>query len=510
MSKPEVAKTLPALKVNQWLPAWSAVKWSKKEHRAEPQHWFYQFSIRAGYLKALSGVHRRTTKERSTASQDLGIQRRHEQERSGEIARFVEFGYPWSDLSARQRELSEYTDLRKPGWLPTAIVVNVLTATDSRRGRKVKPTDLVEIVEGKDGHATVTLPNDFTGRNWRPSELHPIEVIDGQHRLWAFEESHLPDDFELPVVAYKGLDLSWQAYLFYTINIKPKRINASLAFDLYPLLRTEDWLTKFEGHIIYRETRAQELVDLLWAHPRSPWHHRINMLGEPGRKGLMVSQAAWIRSLLATFVKSWEGKGARVGGLFGAPVGSGRQTPTWNRAEQAALLIFLGDSLRNSIKGVSAPWAKALRLQERPSGLGPTLDLAFYGPNSLLNQDQGIRGFLYIANDLLYANADAIQLTEWGGTGANGADEKTVTDALRSLEKQSALKAFVDGLTKALAAYDWRASDAPGLTPDESKLKSVFRGSGGYRELRLELLRHLESRGDKFSETAKQIRKSIS
>ena len=32
----------------------------------------------------------------------------------------------------------------------------------------------------------------------------------------------LADDFELPVVAFVGLDLSWQAYLFYTINIKPK------------------------------------------------------------------------------------------------------------------------------------------------------------------------------------------------------------------------------------------------------------------------------------------------
>ncbi len=510
MSKSEVIKTLPALKVNQWLPAWSGVKWSKKERRAEPQHWFYQFSIRAGYLKALSGVHKRTTKDRSTASEDLGIQRRHEQERSNEIARFVEFGYPWSDLSTKQREISEYNDLRKPGWLPTAIVVNVLTANDSRRERKVKPAELVEIAEGKDGHATVTLPTGFSGRSWQPAALHPIEIIDGQHRLWAFEDPALPDDFELPVVAFKGLDLSWQAYLFYTINIKPKRINASLAFDLYPLLRTEDWLTKFEGHIIYRETRAQELVDLLWAHPRSPWHHRINMLGEPGHKGLMVSQAAWIRSLLATFVKSWEGRGARVGGLFGAPIGSSRQTPTWNRAEQAALLIFLGESMRSAIKGTTLPWAKALQSQQRPAGLAPNLDLRFYGPNSLLNQDQGIRGFLYLANDLLYANAEEINLMDWGGTGANGSDEKAVTDALRSLDKQTDLRTFVDDLTKALATYDWRASDAPGLTPNESKLKSVFRGSGGYRELRLELLRYLESRDDKFSETAKQIRKSIS
>ena len=50
--------------------------------------------------------------------------------------------------------------------------------------------------------------------------------------------------YELPVIAFQGLDVTWQAYLFYTINIKPKRINASLAYDLYPLLRVQDWLEK--------------------------------------------------------------------------------------------------------------------------------------------------------------------------------------------------------------------------------------------------------------------------
>ena len=510
MTNSNIVRELPAIKINQWLPAWSSIKWSKNEHRAEPQHWFYQFSISAGHLKALSGVQKRTVKERSRGSKDLGIQRRHEQERSNEIARFVEYGYPWSDLSTKQRALSEYHSLRKPGWLPTAIVVNILTASDMRRGNKVNAADLVEVVGGKNGQITVSLPESFDGRGWSPKELHPIEVIDGQHRLWAFEDPHLGDDFELPVVAFKGLDLSWQAYLFYTINIKPKRINASLAFDLYPLLRTEDWLTRFEGHIIYRETRAQELVDLLWAHPRSPWHHRINMLGEPGHKGLMVSQAAWIRSLLATFIKNWEGKGARVGGLFGSPVGARRQTPSWNRAEQAALLIFLGESLKTAIRGEISAWTKALRGQKTPPGLPPTFDLAFYGPNSLLNQDQGIRGFLYVANDLLYMNADELQLEDWGGGAANGTDEVAVTEALRSLEKYVELKKFVTSLAEAMATYDWRASDAPGLTPTESKLKSVFRGSGGYRDLRLEILRHLETNSKKFDGSAQQVRKSIS
>ena len=95
-----------------------------------------------------------------------------------------------------------------------------------------------------------------------------------------------------------------------------------MAFDLYPLLRQEEWLNKFAGHSIYRETRCQELVEGLWSHPESPWHERINMLGETsqqlGASIPMVTQAAWIRSLMASFVKGWAKDGERIGGLFGA------------------------------------------------------------------------------------------------------------------------------------------------------------------------------------------------
>jgi DGQHR domain-containing protein len=506
MNKREsLVKELPAIRVNQWLPEWSSVHWDKKEHRSEPKRWFYQFSISASHLKALSGIYARTTRERSRSADDLGIQRRHESERSSEIARFVEYGYPWSDLSAKKRASPEFHDLRKPGWLPTAIVVNVLSGSDIRRGRKVHPDDLIEITTEKNGQINVKLPDGFTGRNWRPKQLPPIEVIDGQHRLWAFEEAKLPDDFELPVVAFEGLDISWQAYLFYTINIKPKKINASLAFDLYPLLRTEDWLSKFEGHVIYRETRAQEITDLLWSHPISPWHKRINMLGEPGHKGLMVSQAAWIRSLLATFIRRREGKGKRIGGLFGAPVGANDQTPSWNRAEQTALLIYLGNQVKASIRACTEDWATVLRKQPRTDKNQAQVDWAFYGPNTLLNQDQGIRVLLHVLNDFLYLKADELALTNWGGSSADGAGEDDVTAALQSLEKQSDLKKFVDTLTKALSTYDWRASDAPELTEAQSLLKAAFRGSGGYGELRRHLLKHLTKGPKDIAECSREV-----
>lgn len=491
MSKRQAPIAVPALRVRQWLSDWDDVGWSKKDRGAEPQHWFYQFSMQAGDLKALSGIYPRTTKRKRGAA-DLGIQRRHENERSNQIRRFVKYGYPWSELSETKRKSGDFKDLRQPGWLPTAIVVNILTSDDVRLGKRVAKNEFITVQDSPPSAPTVRLPSRFTGKDWKHSGIPPLEVIDGQHRLWAFEDAALSGDFELPVVAFVGLDLRWQAYLFYIINIKPKKINPSLAFDLYPLLRTQEWLTKFEGHVIYRETRAQELVDLLWSHPESPWHHRINMLGEPGHKGLMVTQAAWVRSLLASLVKSWEGRGVRIGGLFGSTVGAHETVLPWSRAEQAAFLIVAGQAVRAAISHVDKPWAKALRQQEAPSLFEQGGDLAFYGPNSLINQDQGLRILLQVLNDLMYVRADGLALHEWGGEqGGTGSDEDQVSASATSLRRKTRIARYLKQIAESLATYDWRSSDAPGLSEERRLLKASFRGSGGYRELRKHVLEHV-------------------
>lgn len=483
-------KPIPALKVRQWLEDWDEIDWQPTERRAEPLHWFYQFSMSAMQLRALCGIYPRTTQQRSRASEDLNIQRRHESDRSQEISRFVKYGYPWSNLSEAKRKSGEFRDLRQPGWLPTAIVVNVLTSDDERLGEKVAPQDLIEINDGKNGHAELLLPQQT--QEYRPQGIPPIEVIDGQHRLWAFGDQQLNGDFELPVIAFVGLDLSWQAYLFYTINIKPKKINASLAFDLYPLLRTEAWLNKFEGHIIYRETRAQELVDLLWSHSESPWRNRINMLGEPGQKGFTVTQASWVRSLLVSFVKSWQGRRVSIGGLFGTPIGHHDTVLSWTRPEQAAFLIVIGQEIREAISDSSEPWMLALREQEV---LPPEMeddDAAFVGGNNLLNSDQGVRALLQVANDLCFIRADELGLHLWGGRQFDESkDLEEISISVDFLRDQSEICIFLREMAQGLARYDWRASSAPGLTEEQRVRKAAFRGSGGYRELRRDVLKHL-------------------
>lgn len=483
------------IKVNQWLKEWNSVKFSADERRRRPEPQFYLFSLSASELRALAGIYRRTTARGQLRSDDTGIQRRHDESRSAEISRFVRYGYPWSNLNKSRRASGEFRELRKPGWLPTAVVVNILRPDDERRDSKVYTGDLITVVPTGDRLVSIKLPRTFSGADWKPKYLHPIEVIDGQHRLWAFDDSSAPEDYELPVVAFYGLDISWQAYLFWTINIKPKRINPSLAFDLYPLLRTEDWLDRFEGSPVYRETRAQELTEILWSQPESPWHHRINMLGESGTG--MVSQAGWIRSLLATYVRSFGGQGVKIGGLFGAPVGADRLVLPWSRQQQGAYLIALWQKFQEAVRKSGSHWAQELRVGHKSSP-----DPAFYGQDTLLNQDQGVRAFMQVTNDLAFIRHEELKLSKWS-LDTREDDDHAVSEALKSIP--SLIDEFLGEIADSLAQFDWRSSTADGLTDDEKIKKLVFRGSGGYTEFRRQLIRHVAKSAGQAGRAAKLV-----
>lgn len=496
---------MPALRVHQWQAGWDQIDFNADERRSKPLPYFYLFSIPAVELRSLCGIYRRSAKALRSRSEDTGIQRQHDSDRSEEISRFVDYGYPWSTISEAKRQSEEFNDLRKPGWLPTAIVINILTAEDRRKGKLVDQGDLVT-VDDSDQISRISLPYPDWQPEWAAESLPPFEVIDGQHRLFAFGDD-ISDDFELPVVAFHGLDISWQAYLFYTINIKPKRINASLAFDLYPLLRSEDWLERAEGHSVYRETRAQEVTEVLWSHKLSPWFDRINMLGERGAEG--VSQSAWIRSIMATLIKPWSQRGKNTGGLFGSRLDEDEEVLGWNRAQQAAFLIFCWKEFAASVEKDAGDWAKSLRTIDKARSHPIDGDAAFLGPYSLIATDQGVRGFLQIINDITYFSAAKWRLNEWySENSSSAADVEAVSEAVKSFEKTQAatpLKALI----RVLALFDWRTSGTPDLDEKARRAKLVFRGSGGYKELRLQLLEHIERSGSDFADLASKIRSQV-
>lgn len=474
-----------ALKVNQWLAEWDKISFDNGQHKAKPKDHFYIFSVKASLLRSLSKIQHRQA-DPKTRKDEIGIQRKHDKKRSDEIREYIKYGYPWSSLTPANKKDPEFADMQKPGWIPTAIVINILGKNDDRRGHKVAEQDLISIVD-MDGLTKISLPTEYTESTWEPLDLPPIEVIDGQHRLWAFDKDD-KFDFDVPVVAFHELDVSWQAYLFWVINIKPKKIDASLAFDMYPLLRDQDWLEKGEEHIIYRETRAQELVEILWSLSESPWYRRIEMLGG---KREFVSQSAWVRSLVATFIKKWKKSSSRPGGLFGSQMNYTDAVLDWSRAQQAAFLIYCWKSLEEAIKNSTYDWAVEIR-SNNPKLDNIGFDDAFAGSYSLLNTDQGVRAVLQVFNDIFYEQAEELNLAEWIETRESSSEN--ILDDVRSnlgdIESQG-FSTHINELCTVMASFDWRASSEPHLDSETQKMKKAYRGSGGYKELREDVLKHL-------------------
>ena len=179
MPKNVTRKEVAAIKVTQWLEDWNKIEFSDDAFRSKPLPYFYIFKMAASDLKALSGIQKRTTEGGLSRSSDFGIQRLHDKKRSGVISEFVKYGYPWSEISESKRNSGEFEDLRKPGWLPTSIVVNILNPEIMRPGQTISEADRLLIKNESDDFAKIQLPEGFSGKKWKPSAQYPIEVIDG-------------------------------------------------------------------------------------------------------------------------------------------------------------------------------------------------------------------------------------------------------------------------------------------------------------------------------------------
>lgn len=500
-----------AIKFKQWLQEWDHFDFDPEQQRKKPGEDILLFSMPAVQLRALSGVYRR---QRDMTDGD-GLQRLHDPKRSAAIRDFVRYGHPYSSLPVKAR--AEAESLKKPGWLPTAIVVNILEPSDVRRGRSVAQKDLVKVEDKGNNQAVLRLPYSNQMEEWTPQELEPFEVIDGQHRLWAFdkaiEDGSLPDDFELPVVAFTGLDIGWQAYLFWSINVSPKRINPSHAFDLFPLLRSAEWLETLSDLKIYRQARAQELTEIMFSQAESPFRDRINMLGEslktaPKRAG--VTQAGWVQAIGASFLSNGTGRSPK--GLFSSNISQALGPLDWSRAQQAAFLIILWDELRAEVLSGEPAWVKKM---VSPGGQGEfeaNYEDAFSGPNTMLNQEQGVRGVLHVSNEIFFKFAkvkpELFEISSKITAGSNTSSQD-ISFAMQEF-KETELHLYIKEFAVTLANFDWRSTDAPSLTEAEKRDKRIYRGGSGYVALREDLYRHLAKASDLIADIAQSIVDEIS
>ena len=485
-------KNIQAIKVEQWLQEWDSVDFDQPM-RKKPENHFYIFRIDIRLLKRISDVHRR--KAQSPRIDEINVQRPLKEDRSLEIRNYVESGFPLSTLNDKNRKAEENKVLQMPGFLPTAILVNILGPDQKRGNSAINSNDLIKVNSGNN-RTEIVLPNKIFQKDWNP-ELKPIEIIDGQHRLWAFDETELiKGKYEVPVIAYYNLDRAWQAYMFYMINIKPKKINTSLGYDLYPLLRTQEWLENSkEGLKVYRETRAQELVEALWSYEESPWYRRISMLGEDAAN---ISQNAFIRALSDSYLKKSR---KSVSGLFGDVLKNKEEEIKWVRAQQAAFLVLLWDEISKALdqevtKQGTFEWVDKLRIENfqlTTSERELLLDKSFASKNSNLSRDQGVTGILMFSNDFFYvlANSEEFDLNEleWD----EEIDERQIAsssiDSAIKKFKTHAIYKYIQMFVLEVIKLDWRTSSAEFDNPLQSDMQKKYRGSGGYREIWNDLLK---------------------
>lgn len=491
-------KKIPVFKVKQWLTNWDDIDFTQPMRR-KPEPYFFIFNIDIRLLKRLSDVHRR--KANTRRADDASTQRGLEEKRSMEIKKFVQGGFPWSTLNDNARGSAENKHLQMPGILPTAIVANILGQGEHRGNNEIRIGDLIKIENADSPIPSLVIPDSVFENDWEP-HLKPIEIIDGQHRLMAFDETEVIDgNYEVPVVAYFNLDRAWQAYLFYVINIKPKKINTSLGYDLYPLLRTQNWLENSkDGLAVYRETRAQELVEALWMYDQSPWHNRINMLGTSD--GNNMSQAAFIRALSDTYLKISTRR--RVSGLFTdiLPDKNGEEI-RWVRAQQAAFLILLWEHIALQASSCTNEWALALQQENKESIYYDSenaresnlkINDAFLSKNAMISRDQGVTGISMFTNDLFFVAANQFDdydfnEVDWDGDIDERQIEINSIDKAINQFKNTELNSLIKDVAKELMNFDWRMPTAIFEDETQQDLQKKYKGTGGYREVWKDILK---------------------
>jgi DNA phosphorothioation-associated DGQHR protein 1 len=173
---------------------------------------FFAFSVRADVLNRL------------TYSLPAEVRERLEREAGENKGGYSIFGSQRTEKKTRLQEIASFIRTTDAAF-PNAIILAANYAPD---GLYLEDEDARWIAED---HG-----NDF----WRvsiPLEGTPCaSIIDGQHRLHAF--AHLPEDaperaMELLCVVYLDLPTPYHAYVFATINFNQKKVDRSLAYELF-------------------------------------------------------------------------------------------------------------------------------------------------------------------------------------------------------------------------------------------------------------------------------------
>jgi DGQHR domain-containing protein len=221
---------------------------------AQPVGTFYSCVLKAQLLLEICQFDFRQIKENNGIKEFMGIQRPLREDRVKEIRKYI----ATEDAS-----------------FPTSIVISVDERCASFSG------------EGDDRRLTLRPYSDPVDPEIQIPFRGLAKIIDGQHRLKAFEGT--PIDWDLPVNIFIGIDEGTQAMIFSKVNLAQTKVNKSIVYDLFSLDRDRS-----------PEKTCHDIVVNLNGLPDSPFFERIKRLGSAteGVFGETLSQATVVRGIL--------------------------------------------------------------------------------------------------------------------------------------------------------------------------------------------------------------------
>ena len=140
------------------------------------------------------------------------------------------------------------------------------------------PTSIIIHVNGNNAEF-----NEEKGTMRLRRNTNVAKILDGQHRIEGLR-GFTDRTFQLNTAIFVDMDMEDQALLFATINLKQTKVNKSLAYDLYEFATTRS-----------PQKTCHNIAKLLNSTPKSPFYHRIKILGTATRgRDETLTQATFV------------------------------------------------------------------------------------------------------------------------------------------------------------------------------------------------------------------------
>jgi DGQHR domain-containing protein len=199
---------------------------------------------------------------------------------------------------SRVKEISKYIKNNEYAFFPNSVICTIECI------EVAEDVDIEEFISSsQESYSSTTsflIRSENTNIVLIPIVEKSILVIDGQHRLEGLKEYIKSEDifnFEYDILLsfFIGFDRAVVAQQFYTINYEQKPVNKSILYHLMGEFSDE----------INELTMLHNFTRLLNEYDKSPFYHRIKMLGKTpknvvDRKLYSISQAFIIDELIKT------------------------------------------------------------------------------------------------------------------------------------------------------------------------------------------------------------------